>query len=334
MKRNSIIAVLALSFALGGCGSDDSSTPTPPIPPEPPIVKPDYVFGGPLEDALDPAGTSGTPGVALAQGARLPWLSDTSAGASETGVMSGGRRYGAAIALPGGYRISAAASQDEIGVPGLDFTGSEGLGEATRASTAARIGRTSQFGELAMTLGRIEENGTILGSFSSGTLGLGHGATTNFLSLGGQAGLVDIGTSALSVFGHFVGASVNIDESAGSAFSGYHDMRASQFAIGLALEGAALNGNRLSLTMSQPLRLEAGRVVYGYASDYDYNTDTPIFDNTARGLAPSGRELDLELAWHFGVGGGTRVSANLLYQREPGHIAAQTRKLLIAVLAI
>ncbi|RTR40447.1 hypothetical protein EKG38_00545 [Shewanella canadensis] len=50
MKRNSIIAVLALSFALGGCGSDDSSTPTPPIPPEPPIVKPDYVFGGPTED--------------------------------------------------------------------------------------------------------------------------------------------------------------------------------------------------------------------------------------------------------------------------------------------
>lgn len=50
MKRNAIIAVLTLSFALVGCGSDDPSTPTPPILPEPPIVKPDYVFGGPTED--------------------------------------------------------------------------------------------------------------------------------------------------------------------------------------------------------------------------------------------------------------------------------------------
>jgi subtilisin family serine protease len=283
-------------------------------------------LGGPLEAALDPTGGIGTSGAFLAQGTRLPWLSETSASASDNGVMSGGRRYGASYKLPGGYSLSAAAGEDRIGVPHLDALSrgvSGSIEEATRATTAIRLGHTSRRGAWALTYGQIVEEGTVLGSFSSGVFGLGEGAETDLLALGGEAALGAPGSSWVSLFGHLAGATIRVDEVALSAFSGYQGLRATQFALGVSLDNAALNGNRLSLTLSQPLRLEGGRVVYGFASGYDYASDTPLYDGAARSIAPSGRELDLELAWHFGVGEGTRVSANLLYQREPGHVSGR-----------
>lgn len=290
-----------------------------------------YGFGGPLEDALDSKGGSAATGIFLGKGARLPWLSDTSSGADDAGVMAGGRRYGATLALSGGFVLSAAAGEDEIGVPGYEILATDGLAQARRASTAARLGRSSRHGDWAVTVGRIEEKGTVLGSFSSGPLGLGRGAKTDFLAVSGETVLGELGGSSLSAFGHLAGAAIAIDEEAGSAFSGFEGMRASQFAVGLALDNAGLGGNRLSLTLSQPLRLETGRVVYGFASGYDYNTDTPLFDASARSLAPSGRELDLELAWHFGLGERVRVSTNLLYQRDPGHIAGRNDNVAVMI---
>ncbi len=282
-----------------------------------------FGFGGALEDELDQTGGRALSGSMLAQGGQLPWVSDSGLAATGKSALSGGRRVGASHRLGNGFILSVAASEDDITAPASDAFSGAPFRAATRFGTAARLARSSAAGEWAITLGRVEEVGVVLGSSSTGVLSLGKGAETDFVTLGGEAGIGRFGLRSLSLFGHVAGASIVVDEDAGSAFSGYQGLMASQYAFGLALDGAAFGGNRISLTLSQPLRLEAGRVAYGFASGYDYESDTPLYDDRQRGLTPSGRELDLELAWHFGLKDAARVSANLLYQREPGHVAGR-----------
>jgi subtilisin family serine protease len=79
-------------------------------------------------------------------------------------------------------------------------------------------------------------------------------------------------------------------------------------------------GDSIGLRLSQPLRVSGGGIGLTLPIAYDYATLTPSFGTRYLPLAPSGREIDAELAWRGPLWGGN-ASASLFYRTDPGHYA-------------
>jgi subtilase-type serine protease len=93
------------------------------------------------------------------------------------------------------------------------------------------------------------------------------------------------------------------------------------FGLGLTRRALATKGDRLTLAISQPLRVETG------AAEIDRPLGRTFDGRILRqrapvDLAPSGRELDLELGYRIVLGGRGELGLNWLTRLQPGHDAA------------
>ncbi len=93
------------------------------------------------------------------------------------------------------------------------------------------------------------------------------------------------------------------------------------WSLDLSRAGTFTTGDSIGLRLSQPLRVSGGGIGLTLPVAYDYATLTPILGTRTIPLAPSGREIDAELAWRGPIWGGD-ASASLFYRTDPGHYAA------------
>ncbi|MBB3955487.1 S8 family peptidase [Novosphingobium sediminicola] len=93
---------------------------------------------------------------------------------------------------------------------------------------------------------------------------------------------------------------------------------------GWVVDGSIANffkfGDLLALRVSQPLRVERGGMNFHLPVAYDYDTGA-VWGMRRLSLAPTGREVDAELAWQFPLKGGS-AGLNLFWRGNPGHYAA------------
>jgi hypothetical protein len=93
----------------------------------------------------------------------------------------------------------------------------------------------------------------------------------------------------------------------------------SAFAFDLARSGVLAADATLALSLSQPLRVESGGINLLLPVSWDYATLTGTYASQRLNLAPSGREIDAELAWRGRLGMG-QAAASLFWRRDPGHV--------------
>ncbi|WDF72983.1 S8 family peptidase [Novosphingobium sp. KACC 22771] len=93
---------------------------------------------------------------------------------------------------------------------------------------------------------------------------------------------------------------------------------------GWVVDGSIANffkvGDVLALRVSQPLRVASGGMNFHLPVAYDYDTGA-VWGMRRLSLAPTGREVDAELAWQFPLKGGS-AGLNLFWRGNPGHYAA------------
>ena len=99
---------------------------------------------------------------------------------------------------------------------------------------------------------------------------------------------------------------------AGSEFS------SSGWSLDLSRAQTFTSGDSFGFRLSQPLRVTGGGIGLTLPVAYDYATLLPTYGTRFIALAPSGRELDAEMAWRGPLWGGD-ASASLYYRTEPGH---------------
>ena len=95
----------------------------------------------------------------------------------------------------------------------------------------------------------------------------------------------------------------------------------STFAIGVIGKDIGYPQDRLAFRLSQPLRVESGHARFHWASGRTRNRQVRI-ENTTLDLEPSGRQLDLELAYSRPWKGGQAHLATLV-TRHAGHTRGQ-----------
>ena len=173
-------------------------------------------------------------------------------------------------------------------------------------------------------LGLLEEGAGPLGSEGAGALAAG-AAVTQFVDLAASlplgAGWRAFGQAALGRTAEATGQ--------GGLLAEIGTLWTTAFAVGLERQGLWRSGDRLTVELLQPLRVEAGRAALDVPVARD-QAGRVYRDRRSVDLAPDGRELDLELGYGLDVGL-ARLETALMLRLAPGHDAAAPPELLGAL---
>jgi hypothetical protein len=102
------------------------------------------------------------------------------------------------------------------------------------------------------------------------------------------------------------------------------------FGLGFIRHALATKADRLTLAISQPLRVETGTAEID--RPLGRTLDGRILRQRAPvDLAPSGRELDLELGYWLVLAGAGELGLNWLTRLQPGHDAAAAPEHAVAL---
>ena len=187
----------------------------------------------------------------------------------------------------------------------------------TAVSTGLRIAGKNYV--ITPKAGFVSEHGGILGGAGVGLFQFDSTALTQFVGL--DAHLRLNGVWSLHANGTAGWTSVNGTQGLWAGFSTISTSAFRLFATGDALFKA---GDRLTLGVGQPLRVESGRADLVLPTSYDYGTQSFGYATQPLSLSPSGREIDFEMVYALPLGNGWSARANLVRREDAGHIAGLT----------
>lgn len=189
-------------------------------------------------------------------------------------------------------------------------SGGEGWMATTALSRAFPGG-----GRLSASFGIVDEERAYLGSDPGGAFGEGSG-TTRFATFDGALPLTD----SLEAF---ASATLGFTEIAAGErpglLDGFGTVHSNAFAVGLVARGVAAERDRLGFLVGQPLRVS--RASANLAAPVGQEASGAITWRSGRvSLAPSGRELDVQVSYarSFGKGSGA-ISTWLMARMDAGH---------------
>jgi hypothetical protein len=181
-------------------------------------------------------------------------------------------------------------------------------------------------GELGLHLGGVVERGSLLDSRAGGALALPEQSLTRFagvsarVALGGGVDLLGQASVGLTAAG----------DGAEGLLSEVSALRSTTFGLGLARSGLIQAGDRAVLSLAQPVRVGQGWAILDRPLERTVEGEV-IRGRERVGLAPAGRELDLELGYTSDLGGGRSLALNWLTRLEPGHDREQPPEHVLAV---
>ena len=168
-------------------------------------------------------------------------------------------------------------------------------------------------------IGFVSEHGGILGGTSMGLFQFDSTAVTRFVGL--DAHLRLNGVWSLHADGTAGWTSVNGTH---GLWAGFSTISTSAFRLFAAGDALFKDGDRLTLGVGQPLRVESGRADLVLPTSYDYGTESFGYATQPLSLSPSGREIDFEAVYAWPLGNGWSARANLVRREDAGHIAGLT----------
>jgi hypothetical protein len=112
-----------------------------------------------------------------------------------------------------------------------------------------------------------------------------------------------------------------VEEAGPGVLADFSRIASTAYSVGLVRRGWFEQGDALGLVVFQPLRVADGSARLSLPVAYDYATGFAEYGDGRIDLAPSGREVGIELSYGRKVLGGAALQANLLQRFEPGHVA-------------
>ena len=249
----------------------------------------------------------------------IPYLSFGNDGQSWVATSSRIGTLGVTVAAFGSTGVQTVQDRPRYFAPlasgrGLQF----GTGGATSGAVADLVWDGLAFARLNVSLGQVRESGSFLGSVATGNL-LRQGADTSFVRVGFQMPL----GSGFGLQGNYTTANTNVRGGGLGLLASVSGLRTEAMSMMVTGDNLIGQSSRLSLGISQPLRVANGRGTLNLPQQlivdapgsyrYGYATD-------AIGLAPRGREIDytVEYSQRLGPRMSWGVTGRLISQ--PGHI--------------
>jgi len=220
---------------------------------------------------------------------------------------------GARLDLPLGT-----ATELRIGLLDSTDLGTETANGSGSPGRLATLAATHQLGEqtsLAVNYGYLDETSGLLGSRASGAFAFADGAVTHL-------GTLRLGYRPQSRLELFAQATLGLSRMAedDGLLRDWDEVRSDAFAVGVVTGDVAIEGDRVGVVFGQPLRVSEASALLDLPTartlDGDIERQRERVD-----LAPSGRELRLEVAYQRPLDETSLVGTWLLLQHQPGHDA-------------
>jgi hypothetical protein len=250
----------------------------------------------------------------------------TAANLDRAGMLADGRQVGSAFLGLAGDDMVGLSAAARVGDMSFSISGVHGtrvsrpsewdryvvqdpnqqVSTASVTGTMARLG--GRIGEVALAghAGVMNESGTVLGSASEGAYSMGAGATTTFFGIGFDAPVWP--ALGVSAFGGWELGHTRARDAGNSLISGL-ETTTTAFHVGLDKRRLLGDTDRVTLLLSQPLRVSGGRVDVLSATQ-DANGDL-AYSQSRRGLTTEGREIDLQAGYQVTMDVGTLTAAGL-----------------------
>jgi hypothetical protein len=238
----------------------------------------------------------------------LGFLSSSAARLPQLDLVGGGAGLGLTHALaPGSDLVLGLYGSSE----GIDL----GDDERHALQALARHRLTDRL-TVGVGLGLLDERGTFLASESSGAFGEEAENQAAFGSLLGRYARGD-----WSLEGSWTIAAAQPDLAADGMLGDLGTVYADSWALGLIRRGLFAEGDRIGLMLGQPFRVTRAE------GSLDVPVSRDLAGNVIRtservSLEPSGREIDLELAYARPLSEAASLDTHLFVRHEPGHDAS------------
>jgi subtilisin family serine protease len=192
--------------------------------------------------------------------------------------------------------------------------------------TVAEVSAEAKSTVWTLSFGRLQEENSVLGASHSGALGYAGTGETNVVSLGAAF----MAWSRLTIGAQYTsGYTAGSANTAPSLVSGYSDARSTAYTAFVSLREAFGTGDRVTMTLSQPMRITSGtmQMLAPYGVDAG---GTPVMESRGISLRPDGREVRADLIYTRPFNRDTAWSAGLAWRRQPDHDAAADNELQIS----
>ena len=201
-----------------------------------------------------------------------------------------------------------------LSVTAVGIAGQTGEGRNGIAGTGVNLALEEGGSRLSVGMSYLGEEGSVFGLGRNAAFKLGSGSTTGAAHLGVDQAL----TPELSLYGRLeYGAAMQTGTTSGLV-SGVSNMQFSGFELGARMNGVFSDNDLAGISISQPLRVESGTM--GLSLPVSRSADGTIEHRWATAdLAPSGRELDLDLSYVVPVNSG-KLQLGLQYRFDAGHV--------------
>ncbi|MEX0299570.1 MAG: S8 family serine peptidase [Kordiimonas sp.] len=200
-----------------------------------------------------------------------------------------------------GNRSIAALSQDK---------------ENTAIAVNAHVGWDNENWETGINIGALKENGSFLGSVSTGALAVANTNTTTYGKLFAKRFL----ENGWHISGHYTHGFSDIGVSQTSFIEHISTVQTNAFMGQVGKRHLLTSNDSLSLTFFQPLKAVSGHLTTYLPTSQNTDTGALAYEEVTSSLSPQNRELNLELAYQLiKPASGLQLRMNMLYQKNPGN---------------
>ncbi len=177
---------------------------------------------------------------------------------------------------------------------------------------------------IAIEVGKLQEQNSLLGSLGAGAFGLAPDAETVVGTISAYTAIAVPVVDQVTLFGRYTQAMTDISDVSVGLFSNWGPVRANAFSVGVMAANIIAEDDRLGMIIGQSLRVDDAPATLRVPKIRGLN-GAILYDTQSVNLAPGGREISLELSYKTklqrrALPDGT-MAVSLFGRREPGHVA-------------
>ena len=185
--------------------------------------------------------------------------------------------------------------------------------EASVFGAAVRISKLVGDVKLGLEGGMVHESNSVLGTVSEGMMSLGS-ATTQYAGVHAEAPI----TGTWTAFASYEAGVTNVRGSTGLVTS-MNNLTSDAWSVGVTGTSALASDDRLTVLVSQPLRVNGGTANLNLPTSQDENNNVP-YSAVSQNMASSGRETDLQVGYSLGLTEGERISTTAMLRLQPDNL--------------
>jgi hypothetical protein len=228
-------------------------------------------------------------------------------------LVEGGNAALANIELAKGLTMNVATGM-EADTQNLTSTNTT---SGDRSAYATSVNYETKRFAVGLNAGMVNEGSSTLGSDSDGALQFGSSATTQFVGATARINL----KKGLTLAASYTFGTTSIKDAQNSLIGDFRGVQSDSFAVALTADSVVNADDRLTLAVSQPVRVASGSANLTVPTGVD-GAGAVQYASQRVNLTPTGRQIDVQAGYAVAISNNETLGLSTVGTLNPGHDAS------------